>query len=250
MDLYREVASPGQLARLGGRGGTSASPPRCILILGGHFMPADILVLALTHVRYSARCIAPVTPERVRLAITDWAPALAVLDIDFVERHVCQESIALLSQSKVPVIVLGGKKELLADCVNFGASYAIDNGLPVSKLIDVIARLAHNHSLNNVTVVPDQSSPVNGRLGPLDERSSPFDVLTHREKCVLAELMEGHCAEEIAVRDVVAISTVRSQIKAILQKLGVSSQLAATALARHAGWTFNERVGPSQRGPF
>lgn len=247
MDLYREMASPGQLARLEGRGGLSASPPsqrQCILILGGHFMPADILVLALTHVRYSARCIAPVTPERLRLAIMDWAPALAVLDIDFVERHVCQECIALLSQSKVPVIVLGGKKELLADCVNFGAAYAIDNGLPVSKLMDVIARFDHSHSLNNVTVAPELSSLVNHRPGPHNERSSPFDVLTHREKCVLAELMEGHCAEEIAFHDVVAISTVRSQIKAILQKLGVSSQLAATALARHAGWTFNQRVGP------
>jgi DNA-binding CsgD family transcriptional regulator len=34
----------------------------------------------------------------------------------------------------------------------------------------------------------------------------------------------------------VSISTVRSQIKSILQKLGVNSQLAAVAMARQAGW--------------
>jgi len=38
----------------------------------------------------------------------------------------------------------------------------------------------------------------------------------------------------------VSISTVRSQIKAILQKLGVNSQLAATALVQQAGWTLGD----------
>ena len=68
---------------------------------------------------------------------------------------------------------------------------------------------------------------------------APFDVLTEREKYVLSELMDGHCADEIARRASVSISTVRSQIKAILQKLGVNSQLAVAALARQAGWAYD-----------
>ena len=55
--------------------------------------------------------------------------------------------------------------------------------------------------------------------------------------------MEGHCAEEIANAAFVSISTVRSQIKAILQKLGVNSQLAAVALARRAGWSLDSARG-------
>jgi len=66
--------------------------------------------------------------------------------------------------------------------------------------------------------------------------------LTEREQSVLAELMEGHCAEEIAKAAFVSISTVRSQIKAILQKLGVNSQLAAVALTRRAGWSSKDSV--------
>jgi DNA-binding CsgD family transcriptional regulator len=62
-------------------------------------------------------------------------------------------------------------------------------------------------------------------------------VLTGREKVVLAELMNGNRAETIAANGCVSISTVRSQIKSILQKLGVNSQLAAVALARQAGWS-------------
>jgi DNA-binding NarL/FixJ family response regulator len=71
-------------------------------------------------------------------------------------------------------------------------------------------------------------------------RRERFAGLTERERFVLAELIEGHCAEEIANAGFVSISTVRSQIKSILQKLGVSSQLAAVALARRAEWSFEQ----------
>ena len=72
-----------------------------------------------------------------------------------------------------------------------------------------------------------------------------FDFLTEREQVVLAELMEGHSAVEIANAAFVSISTVRSQIKAIRNKLGVNSQLAAVAMARRAGWSLNTRPGNS-----
>ena len=75
------------------------------------------------------------------------------------------------------------------------------------------------------------------------ERLELFATLTDREKVVLAELIEGHCAEDIAKGAFVSISTVRSQIKSILQKLGVNSQLAAVAMARRAGWSLENPPG-------
>ena len=56
--------------------------------------------------------------------------------------------------------------------------------------------------------------------------------------------MDGRSAETIAVNCDVSISTVRSQIKSILQKLGVNSQLAAVALAQEAEWN-GDRTGES-----
>lgn len=58
-----------------------------------------------------------------------------------------------------------------------------------------------------------------------------FERLTQREALVLGALVDGLSAEEIAEAHFVAVSTVRSQIRAVLQKLGVRSQLAAVALA-------------------
>ena len=65
---------------------------------------------------------------------------------------------------------------------------------------------------------------------------SPFERLTQRERRVLAALVDGLSAEEIAETQFVALTTVRSQIRAVLQKLGVRSQLAAVAHANRVGW--------------
>ena len=49
-------------------------------------------------------------------------------------------------------------------------------------------------------------------------------------------IVDGSTADEIAAREFVAVSTVRTHIRSILDKLGVNSQLAAVALARRSGW--------------
>ena len=54
---------------------------------------------------------------------------------------------------------------------------------------------------------------------------------------MLGALVDGLSAEEIAEAHFVAVTTVRSQVRGILQKLGVRSQLAAVATANRAGWT-------------
>jgi len=68
------------------------------------------------------------------------------------------------------------------------------------------------------------------------DRLAPFESLTPREQAVLAELMEGSSAEQIAESSFVSTATVRSQIRAVLAKLSVHSQVAAVARAHRAGW--------------
>ena len=73
-------------------------------------------------------------------------------------------------------------------------------------------------------------------LEPQRERLEPFERLTPREAEVLALLMQGQAAEAIARRFVVSEATVRTQIRGVLGKLGVGSQLAAVAEAHRVGW--------------
>ena len=53
---------------------------------------------------------------------------------------------------------------------------------------------------------------------------------------MLGHLTHGRSVREIARADVVSEATVRTQVKAILTKLGVGTQLAAVCIAREAEW--------------
>lgn len=63
-----------------------------------------------------------------------------------------------------------------------------------------------------------------------DELRARLEALTDREEQVLGLLHEGMTVREIGEQASVTESTVRSQVKAILRKLGVTSQLAAVAV--------------------
>jgi DNA-binding CsgD family transcriptional regulator len=107
----------------------------------------------------------------------------------------------------------------------------LESSVAFEELVQTLSRL--------LIETPSTESEVWSRPKPETEgrsttRLSPFLILTPREQCVLAELMEGRTVDAIAKANWIALSTVRSQIKSILQKLGVNSQLAAVALARQA----------------
>ncbi|MDT7588926.1 MAG: two-component system, NarL family, nitrate/nitrite response regulator NarL, partial [Pseudonocardiales bacterium] len=63
------------------------------------------------------------------------------------------------------------------------------------------------------------------------ERARRFERLSTREREVLALMAQGRRATAIAEHFVVSLTTVRTQIRAILVKLEVNSQLEAVALA-------------------
>ena len=61
------------------------------------------------------------------------------------------------------------------------------------------------------------------------------DPLTRREKVVLAELAEDVTLEEIATRLFVTRNTVKSQVRSVYRKIGVSTRAEAVAWAREHG---------------
>jgi DNA-binding CsgD family transcriptional regulator/putative methionine-R-sulfoxide reductase with GAF domain len=69
--------------------------------------------------------------------------------------------------------------------------------------------------------------------------------LTPRETQVLADLMAGRTAKGIARGRGLSEATVRSHIRSVLAKFGVSSQLAAVVLARDLGFDPAVAAGPS-----
>jgi DNA-binding NarL/FixJ family response regulator len=67
-----------------------------------------------------------------------------------------------------------------------------------------------------------------------DALTTKLARLSQREREVLAMLAQGRRAQAVAEHFVVSLATVRTQIRAVLAKLEVSSQLEAVALYRKA----------------
>jgi two-component system nitrate/nitrite response regulator NarL len=238
--------SNGALGAVGRAVGSNDLARGQILVIDSDLMVAESIVLALrsTLPTFTAFLAVPVTVEHVQDLMAS-PPELALLDIDAGDPSTSLACVGVIREAGSAVAVMGGRRDLvlLGECLNAGASAVIDKAAPLSQVMELIVRqLAGDGDLKK-----DARRVLNGLVSREQDdrrtRLSPFHVLTQREKVVLGELMQGHAAEVIASRSCVSISTVRSQIKAILQKLGVNSQLAAVALARRAGWTLNGHDG-------
>ena len=216
---------------------SSVDRPR-VLVVGGNLLTAESVTLALHQLTFVARFAVPITLGHLRDLVA-WEPTVALVDIESIETNLALEVIAILSMAGTAVVAMTGSTDhqLAGRYFRAGASFVIDKSSSLTSLAEVMERTLTGRD----DLLEASRQPVDSEQQRLHGRSAQlaaFDVLTHREKFVLAELMEGHTPEAIAIRSSVSISTVRSQIKALLQKLGVNSHLAAAALARKAGWSF------------
>jgi DNA-binding NarL/FixJ family response regulator len=109
-----------------------------------------------------------------------------------------------------------------------GVAGILRSSTTVADLLDVIAALREG----TVDGQPDHDELVEAwRQVQLEraEAQARVSSLTQRELEVLRMLHSGHTVRQIAEINGVAPSTVRSQVRSVLRKLGVNSQLAAAA---------------------
>jgi len=217
--------------------------PIKVLVASGDLMVSDLLMTALGAGGFDARSSVPVGGNG------SWRPDVALLEIDATDDHNAEkaELIGQIQGGGVPVVVMLRERTpaSIEMCLNAGAATIVDTGSPFASLLEQLRRLtggAVPGATLNSEIIPIPISGIEGDLR-VDEpatRHAFLNVLTPRERAVLTAMMEGHSAEMIAKNAWVAVSTVRSQIKSILQKLGVNSQLAAVAMARRAEWQDGE----------
>jgi DNA-binding NarL/FixJ family response regulator len=147
------------------------------------------------------------------------------------------------------VAVLTGSRDHVAwsQCLESGARVVLSKEEPLDRLMDEILAVLDDRP---VKVHQRQELEVECLDLRRDERRrlEGLDQLSIREADVLGGLMNGLSAADIAERDCVSVETVRSQIKSVLQKLEVHTQLAAVARAYAAGWRADESAVAAGRG--
>lgn len=217
------------------RAGQSAPPS--VLIVEDHHLLAQSLQFGLREEGLQAHISAMADPESV-IAEAQGVD-IVLLDLDLGSLGSGTDLVQPLCQrAGCEVVILSGTRRRLdiAEAIERGAVGYVTKSESFDDLLEAISDLA---SLGNL-LSHGQREQLLGELQSMRaeqrRRLERFEQMTDSEQRVLASLMEGASAQEIASERVVSLATVRTQIRSVLRKLDVNSQLAAVALARRCGW--------------
>ena len=219
-----------------------------ISIVDDHHLFAESLDVSLTLQGYVVQRIAPSPPSGALLArVLRSRPRIVLLDLDLGLRTSGVRLVEPLTAAGVQVVVLTSSRVEAewGSCLHRGARAVMPKSSQLNGVLAVIRELAEGK--------PVLAREERERLVRVfhEDRSrqhavtSRFEKLSARESQVLRELMAGHQVADIARAFVVSEATVRTQVKSILAKLGVTSQLTAVGLAHESGWTLPSPPPPS-----
>jgi DNA-binding NarL/FixJ family response regulator len=143
-----------------------------------------------------------------------------------------------LTAHDLEVLVLTGTTDRLelARCIEAGALGIASKANGFASVLDQVARAAEGQTVTPITERTQLLADLQAHRRATEKRMAPFEALSARERDVLRQIVDGHQAAAIAEASFVSLATVRTQIRSILLKLDVTSQVAAVALARQHGW--------------
>jgi DNA-binding NarL/FixJ family response regulator len=211
-----------------------------VLIVDDHALLADGLYHELAAAGFETEAIGGPTRDAILECARAWEPHVVLLDLHLGEAVGSGlDLIGSLAELGAAVVVLTGTTDqlLLAACVETGAVGIVSKTESLAGLSETVARAARSERLIPITRREEMLDELRSRRRTERSREELFRHMTPRECEVLASLMQGASAAEIARASCVSLATVRTQIRSILQKLDANSQLAAVAIAYRAGWT-------------
>ena len=213
---------------------TGTSIATRVLIVEDHSILTQSLSLVLRLEGMEPR----VAPSLDEIAVLDetrlFRPEVVLLDLDLGDARSSVQMIGPLVASGSRVLVLTGSADegLQGAALDAGAVGVLHKGGSLDGLCQAIRDVVDGHAVmrparrDELLVHGRERLAVEVRLAKLSAREAE----------VFARLLDGRSASSIAAEQFVSVKTVRTHIESILRKLAVSSQLAAVALARQAGW--------------
>jgi DNA-binding NarL/FixJ family response regulator len=204
-----------------------------VVIVDDHALIASALAVALRAEGVRASVMAP---DELVGRLDEPAPSggLVLLDLDLGDGRDGAALVPRLRRAGWRVLLVTGSADEIrvAMAVAAGAVGRVAKSAPFDQLVRTVVHVAEGRSL----LAQDERR----RLGDLAasgmrdraDALARFARLTPRERQIADLLAEGRRPAAIAADFVVSVATVRTQIRSILGKLDVGSQLEAAALAR------------------
>lgn len=222
------------------------SPPRHVVVTSDQSLVADTVGAALVSSGMEVTRIGWQSGRRIPVPRAAEPADVGVMlcDLDSLPR--LAEAQQLVRRVVVPWVVLTGSRRgpLWGAMLEAGAIAVLRSTCSLDELREAIeAVAAGQHLMAGHEVVELRAA---WRAVERERRSAVELVrsLTPREAAVLGLMHEGESVQQIALHFGVSESTVRSQVRAVLRKLDVNTQLAAVA----AYETASEELGSGPGG--
>ncbi|MFE6648390.1 response regulator transcription factor [Nocardioides sp. NPDC057772] len=207
-----------------------------------HPVVGESLELALSRHRFDARLLPPFSDHASASALTARIVrargSIVILGTTLEAGDPWLATIAPLTRAGIDVVVLTSTTDRACwgQALRRGARAVVPKSRPLNDLVSIVRRLTEGLRVLDVREREEliaQAVRRDVELAGLRER---FERLSHREEEVLEHLRNGRTVSQIAALDFVSPATVRTQVKSILAKLEVTSQIAAVGAAHRLGW--------------
>jgi len=205
--------------------------PERILIVDDHPLTRDALAALLQQNGFVIAGQAADGESAVRLA-GELAPDLILLDLSLPGMNGLEalpQLRAAAPEAEVVVLTASGTEENLLGAIRGGAAGYLLKSEPPERLVDFLRSVARGEAALSGPIARRLLETVRATGGR--ETGVPDSIaneLTAREVEVLLLLDERLETDEIAKRLFISEHTVRTHVKSILRKLGVSSRREAT----------------------
>ena len=220
-------------------GGRPPAAPPTLLVVDDHVLVRAALVAALRDDGLPAHGCRATTIDGILAEASTHEPGVVLLDLDLGQGPDGTsvdgvEAVAPLRARHWTVVVVsaatGPHRSRVAAAITAGAHGQVPKSSSFDELIAAVTAVASGRGLMSDAERRRWIDLHRAEREETRRRAVLLSRLTARERFVLERLAAGRRAVEIAAEHVVSVTTVRSQIRAILAKLEVSSQLSAVAL--------------------
>ncbi|WP_101523795.1 MULTISPECIES: response regulator transcription factor [Nocardioides] len=170
-------------------------------------------------------------------AVMRHQPHVLLLDLDLGNAD-GSRLIEPVARAGTAVVVLTGSSDRArwGQCLRLGARKVMVKTSPLNEILSTIRLIGEGRPVMTVEAREELVRHWQEERAQVSELLDRLNRLTAREAEVLGQLMDGRQVRQIAETSVVSEATVRTQVKSILSKLEVTSQIGAVGLAHHAGW--------------
>ena len=213
-----------------------------VVIVEDHQLFAEAIDLALGVEGYDVRRVDvppdASSPSTVVGAVTRLRPRVVLLDLDLGRFGDGVRLIEPIARAGANVVVVTGSTDRArwGDAVRSGARKVLSKGQPLRDIQATVRRIVAGLPVMDREEREELLMEWTRHRFEVQGVRARLELLTLREREVLGHLMKGRAVREIAGLGVVSEATVRTQVKSILAKLEVSSQLAAVGMAHEIGW--------------